>query len=579
MKGLRWRLEATRRLWRLGVEPSMPFLEPPPAEELPMGSIDGPVVGDELSRGPSTFKGWIVFPSGPTSRVEVLLGEQSIGFARLGLPRPDLSGVTVTPNGPVSGFDITEDLADWPGPDGDTLVRAIATSAARERFECEPIPITISKEPEAGSADRRLRAPPSLSTGRPDRTNGLSLLVCTHQLNLGGAQLYLLDLLRELVRLGDVIPTVVSAMDGELRTELEELGIPVHISSMFLLDDVSSYIGHVEELAVWAAERDFDIAFINTATALAFPGAEVAKQLGIPAVWAIHESLKPSLLWSNLDPAVRRRAEMVLADAASLIFEAEATQRLFEPIVGPDRCLTLPYGLDLEPIDAERTGFDRGTARLDAGVPLDAKVVLCVGTVEPRKAQVPLAQAFELIATRHPSAHLFIVGGRDDPYSRSLEEYIAACGSSDRIDLVPITPDVQPWYALSDILVCASDIESLPRTVLEAMAWETPVLATNVFGLPELIEDEETGWLCQPRDIDALAEALDRALSTTDAVRTLMGKKARILVERRHAVASYGHDVTRLLQNVSGVQTADDSEPSIPNTAPRVRTRRDHAPG
>ena len=71
--------------------------------------------------------------------------------------------------------------------------------------------------------------------------------------------------------------------------------------------------------------------------------------------------------------------------------------------------------------------------------------------------------------------------------------------------LIPITPDVDPWYGMADILVCASDIESLPRTVLEAMAWETPVLATSVFGLPELIDDGETGWLCEPRDMLALA--------------------------------------------------------------------------
>ena len=51
---------------------------------------------------------------------------------------------------------------------------------------------------------------------------------------------------------------------------------------------------------------------------------------------------------------------------------------------------------------------------------------------------------------------------------------------------------------MSDLLVCASDVESLPRTVLEAMAWELPVLATAVYGLPELIEDGETGWLCRP---------------------------------------------------------------------------------
>ena len=91
---------------------------------------------------------------------------------------------------------------------------------------------------------------------------------------------------------------------------------------------------------------------------------------------------------------------------------------------------------------------------------------------------------------------------------------------------------MQTWYGVSDFLVCASDVESLPRTVLEAMAWERPVLATRVFGLPELIDDGRTGWLCEPRDIEALATGIDRALSTGPEERAAVGRAARELVER-----------------------------------------------
>jgi glycosyltransferase involved in cell wall biosynthesis len=322
------------------------------------------------------------------------------------------------------------------------------------------------------------------------------------------------------------------------------------------LDDVSSHIGRVEELAVWAGARDFDIAFINTATVLAFPGAEVAGHLGIPVIWAIHESLKTSLLWLNLDPAIRLRAEKALGDAAYVIFEAAATERLYESVVPPDRRLNIPYGLDLRPIDASRSRFDMAAARRAVSIAPDAEVVLCVGTVEPRKAQIPLVQAFDLVALSHPTAHLVIVGGRDDLYSHTLEACVAACTGSDRIDLIPITPDVQRWYGLSDILVCASDIESLPRTVLEAMAWETPVLATDVYGLSELINDGETGWLCAPRDIESLARALERVLSSTAKERGRIAHAARIVVERRHSSVRYGRQIGELLQQVASDATA-----------------------
>src|SRR5258707_321288 len=227
------------------------------------------------------------------------------------------------------------------------------------------------------------------------------------------------------------------------------MGIPVHITSMFPIDDVSSHLGRVEELATWAAPHEFELALINTATTLSFPGAEVAARLGIPALWAIHESFPPAVLWSELAPEIRARAEGALSEAAFAIFEAEATQRLYEPLVGASRCLTLPYGLDLSPIDSDRADFDPADARRRAGIPVSAQILLCVGTVEPRKAQVPLTQAFELIADRHPDARLVFVGGRNkDPHSLALKECIDSSRAADRIELIPITPDVQRWYGL-----------------------------------------------------------------------------------------------------------------------------------
>jgi glycosyltransferase involved in cell wall biosynthesis len=207
----------------------------------------------------------------------------------------------------------------------------------------------------------------------------------------------------------------------------------------------------------------------------------------------------------------------------------------------------LPYGLDLEPIDAARADFDRAGARRKHGIPAEAQAIVCVGTVEPRKAQTLLAQAFDRIAGRHPNAHIYFVGGRDDDNSAALRSYIAASPNRERIELVPLTPDVQPWYGMPEFLVSASDVESLPRTVLEAMAWETPVLATSVFGLPELISDGETGWLCEARDLDALADGLDRALGAGEEERLRIARAARALVEERHSLERYGREIAGLL--------------------------------
>jgi D-inositol-3-phosphate glycosyltransferase len=549
MRGLAWRLRAGRLL--LGRQPAPRLAEllapapPEPSRPRPDGRLDAPGDGIVVERGAFTVAGWALFPSGPTARVEVWLGDRSLGLADLGVARPDLQAGSELADAAVAGFSLTADLGRWPGPDGATPVRAVAKSVAGESLELGPVAIDLVPaaplEPLPPTLADRASGPPA---------KGRRLLVCTHQLCLGGASRYLLELLEELLGREAIDPVVVSPIGGPLRPRLEALGIPVHVSGGAPLDDLAAHEGRVEEMLAWAAPQGFDLALVNTASPLTLCGAEVADRLGIPALWAIHESFEPAVLWAHCSAAVRERAEATLGRAAAAIFEAEATARIFEPLL-PGRCLTVPYGFDLAPIDALRDGFDRAAARERLGIPADAELVLCVGTIEPRKAQASLAQAFDLVADRHPRARLALAGAGDTPDTRALAAWVARSRSAERIELVPTTPEIQQWYGAADLVVCASRIESLPRAVIEGMAWELPVLATAIFGLPELISDGENGWLCEPGDTALLAAALDRALDSSPAERQRLGRAGRKLIERRHAIDAYGAEVAALLEQAA----------------------------
>jgi glycosyltransferase involved in cell wall biosynthesis len=110
----------------------------------------------------------------------------------------------------------------------------------------------------------------------------------------------------------------------------------------------------------------------------------------------------------------------------------------------------------------------------------------------------------------------------------------AAYGVQDRVRIEPVTSEVRPSYANASLLVCASDVESLPRSILEAMALGVPVLGTNIFGVPDLITDGHTGWLCEPRDVRALADALDRVLALDEHERAHVAGNARLMVEQNY---------------------------------------------
>jgi glycosyltransferase involved in cell wall biosynthesis len=87
--------------------------------------------------------------------------------------------------------------------------------------------------------------------------------------------------------------------------------------------------------------------------------------------------------------------------------------------------------------------------------------------------------------------------------------------------------------------------------VVEAMAWELPVLATDVYGLPEVVREGETGWLCPPRNVEALAAGLERALSSSAEERLRMGRAGRALVERRHSLSEYARRIEELVGEVA----------------------------
>jgi glycosyltransferase involved in cell wall biosynthesis len=112
-----------------------------------------------------------------------------------------------------------------------------------------------------------------------------------------------------------------------------------------------------------------------------------------------------------------------------------------------------------------------------------------------------------------------IVG--DGPDRDEVDATIRESGLSERVELLGERRDVVDLLAASDVFVLSSTSEAMPMSVLEAMAAAVPVVGAAVGGIPELVEDEVTGLLFEPRDVDGLAAALRRLLADRDLRRRL----------------------------------------------------------
>lgn len=156
--------------------------------------------------------------------------------------------------------------------------------------------------------------------------------------------------------------------------------------------------------------------------------------------------------------------------------------------------------------------------------------ILFLGQLVERKGLHVLIEAFVRMVV---DAELWIVGGeweRGD-YPARLRAAMASLGIAGRVTLRNHTDDVAPLLQKADIFVLPSLSEARPRSILEAMLAELPVVASDVGGIPTIVEHETTGLLVPPDNASALADALDR-LAASEATRLQFGRAGRRYVEQ-----------------------------------------------
>lgn len=546
----------------------------------PRTGIDLPP-GGELPRSWVDVTGFAYWPGRIIDRVELLVDGEHVGRCRLGLARDDDVDRHGSIEAQLSGLTTEVDLGalddDRPSVELALRVRPIGgepRDTGHATFTLAPTGTTFDDDVREGDPDRAdelSRVLGRLPAGTGPADGQLRLLVATHDLDYGGAQLWLQELLRR-TGAGTRFPcTLVAQEDGPLRDELERLGIVVHVVGRPPAGDLDAYQSQVTEISLWAAAAGANAALVNSL--IAYAGSDAAVGLGLPVVWAIHESWTPDHFWtaqygrSGMHPGVRARAMRALAGAGAVVFESAATLALHRDDCGPGRAAVVPYGVDTEAIGRFREDHDRTAVRRDLGFGEDDRVLLVLGTIDPRKAQTVITECFGLLCDDRPAWTLVLVGDTGTGYSERLAATIAERGLGDRVRVEPVTEAIFPWYLAADVFVCASDVESLPRSVLEAMAFGVPVLATSVFGLPEVIDEGRTGFLVEPLSRAALIDGLRRVLDLDPDRLAAVGEAGRTLVAADYGADGYSADVRTLLDGL----VADPSALPADLVTPRHR--------
>jgi glycosyltransferase involved in cell wall biosynthesis len=252
----------------------------------------------------------------------------------------------------------------------------------------------------------------------------------------------------------------------------------------------------------------------------------IARALRIPLV-AYHSGSRPERYSGRL----AKRWSIPAAD--SLIVSSHAE---YEMLARRYRVPAERLALILTPIDTDTFApIDRATACRAAELHPARRHLLFVGRLDDHVKRVSaLIESFAAVAGAAPDTDLLIVG---DGHDRPVLERLAGERAPGRVRFIGWVSEpgrLAAFYNAAECLVLPSRSEGFPTVVGEAMACGTPVLASRVGGVGELVVEGETGWLLPPGDEEALRSGLAAVLTDREGV-AAMRPRARRMAEARVA--------------------------------------------
>lgn len=163
-------------------------------------------------------------------------------------------------------------------------------------------------------------------------------------------------------------------------------------------------------------------------------------------------------------------------------------------------------------------------------------ILISVGRLVPLKRQALLISAMAGIRRRYPDARLILVG--DGECMPDLRRQVADFGLDDCVEFAGIVDNVGEYLARADIYLSSSESEGMPVSVLEAMAWGLPVIASDIPGHRSVIDPGKTGFLYESNDIDELVDRVIAVATDRDLAQAVTAGARAMVQERYSDVAS-----------------------------------------
>ncbi|MBN2565244.1 MAG: glycosyltransferase [Candidatus Eisenbacteria bacterium] len=341
----------------------------------------------------------------------------------------------------------------------------------------------------------------------------------------GGAEVYLMQILAA-ARDRGVVPRVFCADRKEVDAwveELKRLGYPVERYRP------TKEFNPLGILIARRLLRGFRLVHFNkTHPRTCLPAIVAARTCGVGAVVATeHLALPPDSHF----PFGRGIITLLVRTVNRLIDITVAVSSLSRDMliknysIPVSRIVAIRNGMDVSRFNGP---FDTDAVRAELGLGPSERVAVLVGRFAARKGHDCALSALAKARVDVPDLRMVFAG--DGELEQEIRDQAARLGLGDGVVFAGFRRDVPRLLAASDLLLLPSEDECLPLVILEAMASRLPVIATDVGGISEAVEDGKTGVLISPADPDELSRALVDVLSDRERARA-MGLAGRAKVE------------------------------------------------